>query len=159
MEKFLISIDFEQCEIDHCVYIRNKDGLFTAVYVHVDDLTITGNDIVQFKEQISARWEMEDLGLPSTMVGIEIRREGEFACSICQASYALRVLQRFDSLNLKAASAPLPPDLKLFNLPARSYRTKAWLGPSCTYLSVQDQTWPMLSVHSPSISTGQAISI
>lgn len=47
VQAFLISINFKQCEIDHCTYIRSDETnqKFTAVYVHVDDLAITGNDI------------------------------------------------------------------------------------------------------------------
>lgn len=58
VKKFLLSIDFVQCEINHCTYIRATEstGKFTAIYLHVDDLAITGNDISYFKEQISEKW-------------------------------------------------------------------------------------------------------
>ena len=51
---FLVSAGFAQCEIDHCTYIRSdrEQDKFTAVYVHVDDLAITGNDIEAFKTEI-----------------------------------------------------------------------------------------------------------
>lgn len=114
VEDFLISIGFVQCEADHCIYIRDANGLFTAFYVHVDDLAITGNSISNFKLEISRKWEMEELGIASTMVGIQISRESEYVYSICQSAYAIKILKRFDSLNLKPASTPLPPGMKLF---------------------------------------------
>lgn len=114
VEEFLVSIGFKQCEVDHCIYIRDENGLFTAVYVHVDDLAITGNDISNFKIQISQKGEMEDLGIASTVVGIEIKREAEFVYSICQTAYAAKILNRFDACELKPTSTPLPPGLKLF---------------------------------------------
>lgn len=116
VQQFLVSIGFTQCEIDHCVYIRTdtSSGKFTAVYVHVDDMAITGNDIVKFKEEISARWEMEDLGLATIVVGIEIKRIHETAYSISQSSYAENILARFNHEHAKPASTPFPPGLKLY---------------------------------------------
>lgn len=57
---------------------------------------------------------MEDLGIASTVVGIEVIREDKHTYSICQSMYASKILQRFDSLDLKPAITPLPPGLKLF---------------------------------------------
>ena len=50
---FLVSIDFYQCKLDPCTYIRSSQEKFTAIYVHVDDMAITGNDIMSFKDSIS----------------------------------------------------------------------------------------------------------
>lgn len=74
VREFLIEIGFVQCEIDHCTYIRHdkSQNLFTAIYVHVDDMAITGNDIDNFKSMISKKWDMDDLGLAKLVVGIEI---------------------------------------------------------------------------------------
>lgn len=116
VQEYLVSIGFKQCEIDHCVYIRSdsESGKFTAVYVHVDDLAITGNDIPTFKDEISKKWEMEDLGLASVVVGIEIKGRGKFSYSISQSSYAETVLSRFNHENSKPASTPFPAGLKLY---------------------------------------------
>lgn len=77
-------------------------------------MAITGNDIAIFKTEISARWEMEDLGLASMVVGIEIKRLDQHTYSICQSSYAETVLTRFNHEKSKPASTPFPPGLKLF---------------------------------------------
>lgn len=63
VREFLIEIGFTQCELDHCTYIRHDKAQdkFTAIYVHVDDMAITGNDILTFKETISSKWDMDDL--------------------------------------------------------------------------------------------------
>lgn len=114
VKEFLVSVGFDQCEVDHCIYIRCLETSFTAVYVHVDDLAITCDDILSFKKEISALWEMEDLGIASTVVGIEIKREDEFVYSVCQSAYALKILERFDSINVKPASTPFPSSLKLY---------------------------------------------
>lgn len=116
VQAFLLSIGFLQCEIDHCVYIRSNStsGKITIVYIHVDDMAITGNDIATFKVEISSKWEMEDLGLASIVVGIEINRLNSHAYSICQSAYAETVLSRFNHEHSKPASTPFPPGLKLY---------------------------------------------
>lgn len=116
VKAYLISIGFTQCEIDHFVYIRSDpDSVkFTVVYIHVDDMAITGNDISTFKTEISSKWQMEDLGLASIVVGIEITRRGSHSYSICQSEYAETVLKRFNHEHAKPASTPFPPGLKLY---------------------------------------------
>lgn len=77
-------------------------------------MAITGNDIPTFKTEISSKWEMEDLGLASMVVGIEIKRRGLHSYSICQSSYAETILQRFNHDMTKPVSTPFPPGLKLY---------------------------------------------
>lgn len=48
-QQFLKSIGFQQCEIGHYIKSDPKRDKFTAVYVHMDDLAITGNNIEEFK--------------------------------------------------------------------------------------------------------------
>ena len=108
---FLVSTGFSQCPIDHCTYIRSEveQDKFTAVYVHVDDLAITGNDIESFKNEISSHWEMEDLGIAQVVVGIVITRIDQHTYSLTQSTYARTVLKRFNMSDCKSASTPLPP--------------------------------------------------
>lgn len=113
---FLIETGFYQCEIDPCTYIRSNEdkSKITAVYVHVDDMAITGNDIQSFKEEVSKKWQMEDLGLAMTVVGIQITRQSHLSYSINQSALAHDVLKRFEMLEAKPASTPLPAGLKLY---------------------------------------------
>lgn len=91
---FLESIGFNQCEIDPCSYIISDDvrDTFTEVYVHVDDLAITGNNIQTFKQEISSKWEMDDLGLAHTVVGIEIKRLTTHKYTMTQSKFAKTIL-------------------------------------------------------------------
>lgn len=115
VETFLLSVGFVKCLVDHCIYIRSnlEDEKFTAIYVHVDDLAITGNDIETFKMEISKRWEMEDLGLARVVVGIEVSRPSHNSYSLCQSRFVLAVLERFGMSDCKPASTPLSPNSKL----------------------------------------------
>lgn len=115
VQEFLISIGFLQCEIDHCIYIRSdtSTGKFTAVYVHVDDLAITGNDIDSFKSEIWSKWEMEDLGLARVVVGIEISLLEDHSYSLCQECISITILERFGMTDYKPPSTPLRPNVQL----------------------------------------------
>lgn len=117
IKNFLISIGFNQCEVNHCTYIRSnpEDGLFTAVYVHVDDLAIMGNDILKFKTEISSNWEMDNLAIASTVVGIEIKRANKFKYNMNQQRFTETILAQFKVTNIKPASTPLPPGQKLLH--------------------------------------------
>lgn len=65
VQEYLVEIGFTQCETDHCTYIRHHKSQdhFLAIYVHVDDMAITGNKIQDFKTAISNKWDMDDLGI------------------------------------------------------------------------------------------------
>ena len=114
VKQFLVSIGFLQCKIDPCTYVRSSGDAFSAIYLHVDDLAITGNETDKVKSQIANRWEMEDLGIARTVVGIHISRLNPDSYFINQASLALTILERFKFDQLKAASTPLPVTSKLY---------------------------------------------
>lgn len=115
VKEYLVSTGFSQCEADHFTYIRwGKENTFTAVYVHVEDLAITGNDIAHFKMEISEKWDMEDLGIAKTVVGIEFDRLGTHKYTLCQSRYAQAILERYEMTHVKPASTPLPAGLRLY---------------------------------------------
>lgn len=110
---FLTSIGFTRLTADQCIFIRASQNKFSASYVHVDDMAITGNEIESVKSAIAANWEMEDLGLAHCVVGIQIRSISEFHYCIGQPAMIESVLTRFGMFNCKLASTPFPADLKL----------------------------------------------
>lgn len=111
----IVSKGFVVSTADQCIYTRTSfDGKsFSAVYVYVDDMAITGNEIKSIKACISSHWEMEDLGVASCVVGIQIRRKSNFEYSIGQPAMIESLLARFGMLECKPASTPFPADLKL----------------------------------------------
>lgn len=112
---FLCSNGFTQSAADPCIFVRISPdkSKFSALYVHVDDMAITGNEIESVKAAIAANWEMEDLGLAHCVVGIQIRRLSNFHYCIGQPAMIETVLTRFGMFNCKSASTPFPADLKL----------------------------------------------
>lgn len=115
VRNFLTSQGFIVSPADQCIYTRSSsDGKrFSAIYVHVDDMAITGNEIDSIKDCISSHWEMEDLGIASCVVGIQIRRPSKYEYSLGQPAMIESLLARFGMISCKPASTPFPPDLKL----------------------------------------------
>lgn len=77
-------------------------------------MAITGNEIEHLKDQISARWDMEDLGPAKSIVGIQVIRGSSHNITLNKSALALTVLERFDLSTIRAASTPLPVTGRLY---------------------------------------------
>lgn len=64
-------------------YQKIEDGRETLIYIQVDDMAITGDEIDAIKAELKLKWKMEDLGPAHCVVGIEIH-------SIDEGGYSLR---------------------------------------------------------------------
>lgn len=112
-EKF-VSMGMEQNPLDHCLWYRqNTDGEI-LVYLHVDDMAITGSCINQFKQEVKLKWRMEDLGLAHRIVGIELRRNPDGSYDISQPAMIQSVIERFGMEGCKATSTPFPGGVKVY---------------------------------------------
>lgn len=74
--EFFLSLNFQACLSDPCLFIKNDDKDPCFVHIHVDDLTIAGTSasLKWFKLAISARLEIEELGPIDLVLGIKISR-------------------------------------------------------------------------------------
>jgi hypothetical protein len=74
-----------QSPLEHAVYRRGDAKSYLLVDVYVDDLIITDTsvtNIANFKEQMKTLFKMNDLGLLSYYLGIEVRQE-RVSISLC----------------------------------------------------------------------------
>jgi hypothetical protein len=55
VEKHLTTIGFVKTEADSCVFFRNKKGKRSIIYLHVDNMMITGDEIVVVKSKIKEK--------------------------------------------------------------------------------------------------------
>jgi hypothetical protein len=81
--------------------------------LYVDDLFLTGEEhlIAQTKRELSAEFEMKDLGLLHYFLGIDVwQKPGEIFLS--QSKYAVDVLRRFGMMDCKSMSTPMISNLK-----------------------------------------------
>lgn len=116
---FLTSISFRASMADPCLFInQGKDGP-CYVHVHVDDMTIAGtpSSIQRFKSQISLKFEMEDLGEVTDILGMSITRDrAARTLTLSQQSYVDNLLQSYDMADCKPVATPMEPGTHL--LPA-----------------------------------------
>uniref|UniRef100_A0A0A9FJ50 Reverse transcriptase Ty1/copia-type domain-containing protein n=1 Tax=Arundo donax TaxID=35708 RepID=A0A0A9FJ50_ARUDO len=91
------------------MYTRGKGGTAVIVGVYVDDLIVTGaktSEIVAFKKQMTAEFEMSDLGLLSFYLGIEVSQQ-EGSVTIKQSAYARKVLKQFGMEDYNPTKYPM----------------------------------------------------
>ncbi|GKB72637.1 retrovirus-related pol polyprotein from transposon TNT 1-94, partial [Tanacetum coccineum] len=115
LSKFICSLGFVQSKHDHSLFVKNKDSVFTAVLVYVDDILITGNcaeDIQATKVALDQKFTIKDLGLAQYFLGIEICRSTH-GTHLSQRKYILDLLQDAGLTACKPAPSPMPTHLKL----------------------------------------------
>jgi len=86
-----IDFDFKQCESDPCifVYANGKDEK-TYIALYVDDFIIAGeneDDIARIKQLLAQRFDMKDLGIARTFLGMEIEYDDSGSIKIHQGQY------------------------------------------------------------------------
>lgn len=112
-DKF-IDIGLSQNPHNACLwYGKSSDGKETLIYLHVDDMAITGENIKGIKDILKTKWRMEDLGPAHCVVGIEIHSTTTGGYSLSQPAMIQTVLERFMLEDCKSASTPLPGGTKI----------------------------------------------
>eukprot|EP00253_Pinus_taeda_P034774 PITA_34774 len=115
IDSYLLDNEFDKCEGEPTVYIKEKDGKILIVVLYVDDVIFTSNDdqlIKNFKSVMKEEFEMTDMGFLRYFLGIEVD-QNEKGIFISQARYVNQVLSRFNMQECKAAITPIVMGLKL----------------------------------------------
>lgn len=107
IDTVLKSMGFAALPADNCVYVYRRENTIVLLSLYVDDLLISSDSLTKVNEikgELSAAFEMEDLGEAHFVLGIEITRDRKAGTlSISQGAYISNVLDKF---NL-AASRPV----------------------------------------------------
>ena len=102
--------DFTAMDADQCMYVRRQASSITVIALYVDDLLIACNNLSALKElkkQLTAQFEMEDLGEASFILGIDIHRDrARRTISIGQSAYVTSLLGRHGMSDCNAISTP-----------------------------------------------------
>lgn len=99
---------------DACLwYGSDTCGRETLIYLHVDDMAITGDNIKTIKKTLNTKWRIEDLGPAHCVVGIEIHSTTSGGYSLSQPAMIQTVLERFRVEDCKPASTPFPGGIKI----------------------------------------------
>jgi hypothetical protein len=132
------------------IYRRDNGENALLVGVYVDDLVITGAkdvEVVAFKKEMKATFQMSDLGHLSFYVGIEVY-QSDSGITLRQTAYAKRIVVLAGLTNCNPALTPMEERLKLSRdnmtekVDATQYRR---LVGSLPYSSTHDRIW-----HTPS---------
>lgn len=115
LTKFLLSLDFMQSKADHSLFLWNKNGVYLALLVYVDDVILVGNDLQQIqrtKDLLHEAFTIKDLGELKYFLGIEVARMKD-GLVLSQRKYVLDILKDSGILGCKPSSFPIEQNLKL----------------------------------------------
>lgn len=114
---FIVTIGFIQSTADYCIYIYRTNDTLVYLLIYVDDILITGNDdkiITKIKQQLSARFEIKDLGDINTFMSLNIKYDVKKGImKIDQSKYAKKIVKRFGMETSNPVKTPIEPNLKL----------------------------------------------
>lgn len=104
-------LSFKSSPYDPCLYTLTEPGTILIIGLYVDDLLIAGNNsskIKHIKNQLSKMFEMKDLGVTRTILGIEVRRDrSSKSLTISQSKYTDEILRKFGMESSNPTSTPM----------------------------------------------------
>ena len=115
LNEVLLKQGFVRSKCDYGVYYTAEVQERIIIGVYVDDMIITGSKsqrIMEFKEGMKQVFEMTDLGILSSYLGIEIRYEEDYIW-LNQRSYIETILHSFNMSDCNSVKSPMEARLKL----------------------------------------------
>lgn len=115
LSKCLEKLGFTKCPYEHAVYTRREGDEVLIICVYVDDLLVTGTNItniLKFKEQMAAEFEMSDLGKLTHYLEIEVVQKDGYT-ELKQTTYARKLLGKAGLEYCNPAKYPMDPKLQL----------------------------------------------
>ena len=115
LNRILQSLGFTRCSKEPSLYRREEKNGLLVVCVYVDDLLVTGaylQSIMEFKREMSSKFEMSDLGKLTYYLGIEVcQLEGSIVLS--QDKYARKILEETSMHGCNLTHIPMELNLRL----------------------------------------------
>jgi len=112
---YFVENKYEQCPVEHALYIKKHGGRIMFIALYVDDLVFMGNDaelIKKFKRTMEKEFEMTDLGHMRYFLGLEVKQL-ETDIFVSQERYAEDILSKFKMARCSPVSTPMEPGTKL----------------------------------------------
>ena len=117
LSSVLKRVDFIQSNADSSLFIKQKDGVFTAILAYVDDLILTGNNleaIEDAKQFLNSQFKMKDLGELRYFLGIEVDGSSK-GIFLSQRKYTTDLLKEYNLLDCKPLRLPMDTHVKLLS--------------------------------------------
>ena len=117
-DTYMLRLNFVRSNSDHCVYVKRTDDQFVILTLYVDDMLLIGNSVKMVnsvKSLLAKKFEMKDLGPANFILGMQIRRDREKQkLWLRQEKYIKEILKKFNMIDCKPVSTPIPLGTKLF---------------------------------------------
>ncbi|MBW0559285.1 hypothetical protein O181_099000 [Austropuccinia psidii MF-1] len=111
LKEWLVGAHFQACILDPCVfYWAGIKPIW--LHLHVNDITVFGNEISEFKEEISSKFEIKDLGTANLLLGVKITQE-EDCIYLDQKHFCELLLSQYGMSECKPTCTPLVPKEQL----------------------------------------------
>jgi len=111
LDSHLRKMGFSQSKSDPCIYVSGGDDTF-YIGVYVDDMVLAGKDkakMKKVKEELSAKFDIKDLGKLSYFLGILITQHQEKETWMGQPMYTERLLNQMGMSDCKPVKTPMSP--------------------------------------------------
>lgn len=111
----LESLGFKRCQSEYAVYTKQEGENKMIVAVYVDDLLVTGNNvsmIEKFKQQMSQKFQMSDMGKLSYYLGIEVE-QSRGCIKLRQTGYARKIIEKAGLKGCNPTRYPMDPKEKI----------------------------------------------
>lgn len=111
----MVRIGYIQCQSDHILFVKRMGSQITVLIVYVDDIVVTGNDVVEIKylkSQLVQEFKIKDLGQLKYFSGIEVVRSKK-GIFISQRKYILDLFSETSVLGCKLITTLMDPNQKL----------------------------------------------
>ena len=108
-------IGFSRSKPDTALYHMGSEKTKLIVGIYVDDLIITSSSkeqINKFKEEMMGAFEMTDLGLLNSYLGIKIK-QSTLIILLSQRTYTNHILKKFKMSDYNSIKTPMEVHLKL----------------------------------------------
>lgn len=121
IDAYLRTLGFTPSNYDPAIYLRfdKSNNLESIISLYVDDLTIasrTMDQLNKIKGALATRFNMEDMGELTYLLGIEIKRNrSKRTISIGQQKYIDDIIKRFNLEHANNAATPIDHTIRLFN--------------------------------------------
>lgn len=121
-EKFTRSVKnqgYTQAQSDHTMFVKHsKDGKIAVLIVYVDDIILTGDDLIEMerlKKSLASSFEIKDLGTLRYFLGMEVARSKK-GIVVSQRKYVLDLLKETGMSGCRPADTPMDPNHKLADI-------------------------------------------
>lgn len=117
LSKSLNELGLSRAHADWGIFYGEIGHDILVLASHVDDCTVTGSSpelIRSFKQEVSARYKISDLGPISWLLGMQVTRDRDArTISFSQQTYTEAILAKYNLADSKPAAVPMDPGLKL----------------------------------------------